>query len=126
MKLLVLKSAFRWFPETFLIASVVYYWISTSLFNPIAIILLLALLAQIYFNNKPVGLILSSLFIMVTLYMFLALFSEFFDVIQVDTFFPDGFTLLFFGGLYLGITLFLSVLFFIKNIHKPEQKIVLE
>lgn len=124
MKLLVLKSAFRWFPEVFLISSVIYYWALTlSLFNPIAIILLVALVAQMYYNNKTVGLVLSSVFIMLTLYMFLALFS---DLVKIEEFYSQGFSLLLFGGLYLGVTLFFSISLFIKNIDKPEQKIVLK
>lgn len=64
-------------PEYLLILAVFFYWFSSTPFNPIAISLLVVLVLQLIFKNNIVGLLIASLLILVSLYMILAVFSEF-------------------------------------------------
>ena len=81
---LVLKQQTRpfmknasFYAESILVISVLFYWFSTStLLNPIAIIILLILLAQMYFKNNISGLILPVCIGFISLYMLLAIISE--------------------------------------------------
>lgn len=124
MKLIIIKSAFRWLPEVFLTASVLYYWFLTStLLNPFAIGLLAILIAQFYYNKRSVGITLGAVVSVLTLYMFLALFSE---VSEFNPFYPEGLKLLTIGTLYLGATLFASISLLVKHIPQPSKKIIIE
>lgn len=122
MKLLVIKSAFRWFPEVFLTLSILYYWFLTAnLFNYVAIGLLAVMTFQFYYNKRSLGLFIGGLLTLLSAYMFLALFSE---VSEIIPFYPEGLTLMAIGTLYLGSTLFASISLLIKHLHKPCEKIV--
>lgn len=122
MKLLVIKSAFRWFPEVFLTLSILYYWFLTAnLFNYVAIGLLAVMAFQFYYNKRSLGLFIGGLLTLLSAYMFLALFSE---VSEIIPFYPEGLTLMAIGTLYLGTTLFASISLLIKHLHKPCKKIV--
>ena len=99
-------------PELFLIASVIYYWILTSnLFNPIAIGLLAVFIYQIISRKSTLGLIIAAVFILMNLFMVLALISELseFEVIN-----QNWKILVIFGSLYLGLNLVLASLMFFK------------
>ena len=100
------------FPELFLIASVFYYWTLTSnLFNPYAIGLLAILIFQIVSKKSTFGLIISTIVILLTLFMSLALISE---LSEFDAATENFNNLLLFGILYLGLTLLMAGLMFIK------------
>lgn len=123
MKLIVLKSAFRFFPEVLLTLVVLYYWsLTASLFNPVAIFLLIPLAVLFLWNNKTLGVIIASIFLVATLYLSLALFS---DLIKVETFYPEGLKLLVGGILFLGIAGFASVWMLVKHTKKPPGRIIL-
>ena len=71
-----MKNA-SFYAESILVISVLFYWFSTNtLLNPIAIVLLLILLAQMYFKNNISGLILPVCIGFISLYMLLAIISE--------------------------------------------------
>lgn len=82
-------------PEYLLIASVLFYWVSTAnIFNPIAIGLLIFLIFQLVFKIRWVGLAIPSVLIMASLFMLLALISE---VSEFPSFTPEAQKLLFIG-----------------------------
>ncbi|WP_296382988.1 hypothetical protein [Winogradskyella sp.] len=106
------KTLKSFIPELFLIASVIYYWILTSnLLNPIAIALLTIIVYQIISKKSTLGLIISGVFILLNLFLVLALISELseFDVVN-----QNYKNLIIFGSLYLGLNLFLAGLMFLK------------
>ncbi len=99
-------------PELFLISSVIYYWVLTSnLLNPFAIVLLVILIYQIISKKPTLGLIISTVVILLNLFMVLALISELskFDVVN-----QNYTNLIIFGSLYLGVNLILASIMFFK------------
>jgi hypothetical protein len=93
-------------PEYLLIAGVIFYWISVGvLFNPIAIALTVVLIIQIIYPIRILGQVISSLMILVSIYMLMALMSEF---NEFPTFNADAKKLLFTGLLLLLPTLIFS------------------
>mgnify|MGYP000663065321 CR=1 FL=1 len=62
---LIAKSVSKWYPELFLIVSVIIYWaLSAILVNPVAISLVVLLVAQLRFKNKTFGIALSFIFML--------------------------------------------------------------
>ena len=110
---LIAKSVSKWYPELFLIASVIIYWVLTAmLVNPVAISLIVLLVAQLRFKNKTFGIILSFIFMLLSAYMMLAIFS---DIIYLDFFYPRGLLMLSFGSLYFGGTAYFAFILLKKN-----------
>ncbi|TKG92937.1 hypothetical protein EYV94_18375 [Puteibacter caeruleilacunae] len=73
-----LKKVLLQLPEYLLIIAVVSYWGAEGVFiNPIAIALMLVLIFQIIFKNRVVGIVIPGFLILASLYMLLALMSEF-------------------------------------------------
>lgn len=105
-------------PEFFLMASVLYYWTLTSnLFNPYAIGLLALLTFQIIGKKSTLGLVISIVVILLTLFMILALISELSEFSEVNQNFNY---LLIFGSSYLGTTLIMASAMFFKYL---KQKV---
>ena len=101
-------------PELFLVVSVIYYWILTSNpLNPFAIGLLGILVYQIVSKKATLGLLISILFITLTLFMVLALISELSEFDVVNQNFKN---LIVFGSLYLGLNLIVGSMMFLKYI----------
>ncbi|WP_422107959.1 hypothetical protein [Winogradskyella sp.] len=99
-------------PELFLMASVIYYWTLTpNLFNPFAIGLLGILIYQVIRKGATLGLIISAIFIALTLFMVLALISELSEFEVVNQNYKN---LIIFGSLYLGVNLILGGIMFVK------------
>ena len=93
-------------PEYLLIAAVLFYWFSTGLaVNYIAIGLIIVLILQIIFKNRIVGIIIPSILVMISLYMLLALMSEF---NEFPTFSSDAKELLVVGLSYFISTIIVS------------------
>jgi hypothetical protein len=110
---LIAKSVSKWYPELFLIVSVIIYWALTgTLVNPVAISLFALLVAQLRFKNKIFGIVLSVIFMLLCIYMMLAIFS---DIVHLDTFFPNGLLMIAFGVLYFGSTAFFALALLKKN-----------
>lgn len=101
-------------PELYLIAATLYYWFLTStLFNPVAIILLAILAYQVFYKKLTTGLIISTLFILLNLYMVLALLSELSEFSTPNESYQQ---LLIFGSLFLGLNLIAGTFMFGKYI----------
>ncbi len=95
-----LKNALRLFPELYLIAAILYYWsLTANLFNPIAIILVLIFGYQFTVQKSLLGIIISSIFICLNLYLILALISELSEFPEADDAF---YKMLIIGGLFIG------------------------
>ena len=109
MKIRKLKT---FVPEFFLIASVLYYWTLTSnLLNPFAIGLLAILVYQIVSNKSSLGLIISAIVIVLSLFLVLALISELSEFEVINQNYKN---LIIFGSLYLGLNLIMAGLMFAK------------
>ena len=107
-----LKSLKSIIPELFLIASVIYYWsLTANALNPVAIGLLAILIYQIVKKQATLGIIIASIVIALTLFMFLALISELSEIEVVNQSFKN---LIIFGTLYLGLNLILGGVMFLK------------
>lgn len=101
-------------PELFLVASVIYYWTLTSnVFNPIAIGLLVVLVFQIKSQNSILGVIISLSVMALSLFLVLALISE---LSEFPTINQNWKILAVFGSLYLGLNILLAGLMFTKYI----------
>ena len=101
-----IKTVILQLPEYLLIVAVVFYWFSAGLVvNYIAIGLIIFLILQIIFKNRIVGIILPSILVMISLYMLLALMSEFNEFL---TFSSDAKELLFVGLSYFISTIIVS------------------
>lgn len=99
-------------PELFLIASVLYYWVLTSnLLNPFALGLLAILVYQIINKKSTLGLVISLVIILLTLFMVLALISELSEFEVINQNFKN---LIIAGSLYLGVTLIMAGFMFFK------------
>jgi len=93
-------------PEYLLIIAVVFYWESTrTIINPLAIALTAILILQIIFKNRIVGFLLPCLIIVISLYMLMALMSEFYEF---PTFNADAKELLFIGLSFFIFTITVS------------------
>jgi hypothetical protein len=109
-----MKKITKILPEMFLLVGVILYWISASItINPIAIILLLLIGLSLYLKNKVLNIITSGLFVLLSLWMILALFSEF---REFDTGDVEGIKMLVFGFLIFIPTLISAVFLGIKKI----------
>lgn len=107
-------------PEIYLIFATIYYWIlSPNLFNPIAVLLLAILTYQIIYKNSSIGLVISSLFLVLNLYLVLALISELQEFTEVN----DGFIkLILIGSIFLGLNIIVSIIMLIKYINIKDKK----
>lgn len=104
------------YAQIVLIVSVLFYWYNTSTFlNPIAIILLLILLSQMYFKNIVIGMIVPAIIILASLYMILALISEINDFSRFDN---EAKNLSLIVAIWTSITLVTSVFLMIVNANR--------
>jgi hypothetical protein len=102
-------------PELYLIAATIYYWILTSnLFNPIAIVLLAIFTYQLISKKATLGIVISSIFILLNLFMVLALISELSEFTNTND--DNYIQLLLFGSLFLGINLIMASIMLIKHL----------
>ena len=120
MKYNSLKSILNVLPELYLILAVVYYWILTSsVLNPVAIILLLVLAYQLYSKKQILGIIIASIFVFLNCYMVLALLSE---LSEFSEFNNKAKQLAIVGFLYLGFNIIVGSIMLIKYISKKNTK----
>ena len=118
---LIAKSVSKWYPELLLIASVIIYWVLTAmLVNPVAISLIVLLVAQLRFKNKTFGIILSFIFMLLSAYMMLAIFS---DIVHLDFFYPRGLLILCFCSLYFGGTAYFAFILLKKNNNTINERL---
>lgn len=120
MKYKSLKSILNVLPELYLILAVIYYWILTSsLINPIAIILLLVLVYQLYSKKQILGIIIASIFVFLNCYMVLALLSE---LSEFSEFNNQAQQLAIVGFLYIGFNIIVGSIMLIKYINKTHTE----
>lgn len=109
-----MKAFFKLIPESYFILSVAYYWVMTgTLFNPYAIVLLAGIGFLMIYRNKILGLFMSLLFILVNLFMFGALMSEYREFHEPTR---ASHHLILYGSLYLGLNLLMAVIMLIKYV----------
>ena len=109
-----MKSIKSLLPELYLIIGTLYYWsLTANLFNWFAIGILALLVTLLLTKNKVLGIVLGGLFILVNLFLVLALLSEF---SEFETFNSAAQQLIFVGSLFLGLNLLFSFLLVLKNI----------
>ena len=116
MKIRVVKSLL---PELFILGSIIYYWIASSLLNPIALFLILIICFQILKQKSTLGTTISIIFIVLNLYMVLALISE---LSEFESISKNFITMVLAGGLYLGLNLCLGFIMLIKYLKKANAK----
>lgn len=104
-----------WTPEIILIVEVLFYWLFSSPLNPIAATLLLTLVLQLIFKNKAAGLTISILFLVLNLYMCLALISE---LKEFTSWTDNARLMLLWGGTMIGFSIIASILMLIKWIKR--------
>ena len=120
MRFKSLKPILRLLPELYLILAVIYYWTLTSLIlNPIAIVLLVVLVFQIFTEKKILGIIIANIFILLNCYMVLALLSE---LSEFSEFNDKAKELAIVGFLYLGFNIIVGSIMLIKYISKRNTK----
>ena len=80
-------------------ASILYYWMASSLLNPFAILLLIGFSLHLFVAKNDYKLIFPVVFLLLNAFMFLALFSEF---SEFETLSRNAMLLLLVGIPYLG------------------------
>ena len=91
---------------------IIYWALTTTLVNPVAISLVVLLVAQLRFKNKTFGTALSFVFMLLSFYMMLSIFS---DTVNLNFFYPTGLLMLGFGILYFGATAYFAFVLLRKN-----------
>jgi hypothetical protein len=118
MRLAEIKNLRDWIHEIYIFVSVVFYWIMTSaVLNPVAISLLVVLTIFVCLKSRTMGIIISIVFILLNLYMVLALLSE---LNTFTAFNKKAVQLLLFGATYLGMNTFISIRMLIKWTQKID------
>ncbi len=108
----IFKHILTWMPEVYFILSIIYYWVLTgTIINQVAISFLALLILQITIRNKISGIIIATTFILLNIYMFFTLLSEFYEFPIINTYAKR---LLIIGSIYLGLNLVMAVLMIIK------------
>ena len=102
----------EWAGEIYLISSVLLFWVMEGrVLNGLPISLFLILIVLVATRNAILGWIISSLFLLLNLYMVLAMLDEF---LEFQTFNKAAAELLLGGSLYLGTNIFVSTFMPIK------------
>lgn len=110
----------RWTPEVLLIGETLLYWFYSSPLNPIVFILLAILSFVFAFKNKIHGFVTAILFLLLNLYMCLALFSE---LNEFPSWTGAVTKLLLAGGTMLGVGVLASISMAIKWKIPPQNKL---
>lgn len=114
-----IKSIILHLPEYLLITAVIFYWMSAGqMVNFIAIGLLIAIILQLIFKNKVIGIAIPILLIATCLYMLLALISE---VREFPSFNSEAQTLLNVGLFYFLGTILVSTIMIFKYATLPKK-----
>lgn len=120
-----IKNILPLVPEGYVIISLIYYWTQTSLFNPIAFVLLVLFVTQAIVQHKKMGIVMATIFMFLNLYMFMALFSEIAGL-TTNVLNETAYKMHLSGLLYLGLNLCMSLVLLFKNFGKQdpyEQKV---
>ena len=96
-----------WASEIYILASVLYYWYMTgTLFNIPAIVLIAIVSILILSKNRALGVVLGAIFLLLNLYMVLAMISE---LNEFTSFNGNAVSLLVFGTAYFGLNIFMAI-----------------
>jgi|TARA_R100000479_G_scaffold51000_3_gene24197 hypothetical protein len=115
-----IKPLFYWMPELYLILATIFYWVSTAtLLNPIAFILLVLIVSQLIFNKKGMGIFLSCVFILLNLYLILALLS---DLFKISVFSISIQKMFFIGAGFLTLNIIMSIVLLFKHINLNSKR----
>lgn len=118
----MLYSIKKSLPEYYLIASVLFYWYFTAtILNPVAIGLLLVLVFQLVYQKAASGIAIASIFLMLNLFMVLALVSELREFVEFTS---NYYQLLIVGSLYLGINILVSSFMIYKYIRRTAASTI--
>jgi len=117
----ILKSnPYLFLANMYILLSILYYWLETlSGFNPIAYSLFIVFGLHLFAAKGKLKFIFPSIFLLINLYMFLALFSEFREFKTLN---KDAMLLLGVGILYLGLNV-LSAVTILKNVNHDQLEI---
>ncbi len=88
-----------YFASAYILLSIGYYWIGTTLMNPFVIGLLVIFSLHLFLAKGGLKLIFPIIFAIINLYMFLALFSEFREFPSTT---KEALIMMSIGILYLG------------------------
>lgn len=100
--------------NAYIILSILYYWIETSvLLNPVAIGLALVFGIHLFVAKGVAKMVFPVIFIILNLFMFLALFSE---LSEFSSWNNDAIVLLVVGCLYLGLNILCGSVIIKKNV----------
>jgi len=110
-----MKEILKKSPEILLIIGVLVFWFETTLFNPIAITLLILLALSLRKENKIIKMVTSIIFGLLSVFMLFAVISEF---SEFETGSSEGLKLLFIGSSIFIVTLVLSVIIGMKGVVK--------
>lgn len=105
------------FANAFIVLSIAYYWLETTLFNPIAIGLAVVFGLHFFIARNTAKMIFPSIFICLNLFMFLALFSELSEFTEFN---KDAAIMLIVGSLYLGLNILSGIVIIRDAIPKPS------
>lgn len=83
----------------------------TIFLNPIAISLVVVIGVILWLQNRPLGILFSSIFLLLNLYMILAMISE---LSEFPSFNAKALQLLLFGSTYFGINICMSIRMLLK------------
>ncbi|PBQ34647.1 hypothetical protein CNR22_23680 [Sphingobacteriaceae bacterium] len=114
-----IKPFLRIIPEIILILIVIFYWQDAGLRNPVAPVLMGLLLMQLLLRRKTSGLIVSCIFLFLSLWMVLACLS---DAMKIEEMNHKAWTFLFFGIGFLSLLGISSTLMFVKYVNQKELK----
>src|SRR5690606_22328319 len=107
-------------PEIYLSFATIYYWfLSPNLFNSTAFSLLASLTYHSIYKNSTIGLVISSLFLVLNLYLVLALISELHEFTEVNAGFIK---LILIGSIFPGLNIIVSIIMLIKYINIKDKK----
>jgi hypothetical protein len=92
-----LKTLRKFLPELAQMAIVIVYWCLTYFVNPVAWVLILLLTLQIIFQKKTMGIIISSIFAFLSVWMLFAFLS---DMAKITEYTEKTKTFLLYGSLF--------------------------
>jgi hypothetical protein len=105
--------------NAYIILYIAYYWLETpALLNPVAILLVIVFGLHFFVAKRIAKFIFPTIFIALNLFMYLALFSEFSEFINVN---KDAMILLIVGGLYLGLNILSGVVIILGNLEQSKS-----
>lgn len=114
-----MKKNLNSIPEIYLVISALFYWFSTTFYNPIAFVIISIFLFQLLSKNKITGLIIAFIFVSINLYLTFALFSE---LSEFKTHNDEWLTMLLVGSTYISLNIILGIIMFIRYVKELLKK----